>query len=423
LVAVAIAIVSLGLILGVGGRLGNPPPVPETADVIKVGVLHSKTGSMALSESPVIDATLLAVDEINQAGGVLGRQLQPIVVDGKSDPDTFATAADKLLGEEKVAVVFGCWTSASRKAVKPTFERRGDILFYPVHYEGLEQSPRIVYMGPTPNQQMIPAINYLSGKLGKKRLFIVGSDYVYPRTASEIISDHVKKNLPGTQVVGAEFVPLGSKDMAGVIDILRKANPDAIVNLLNGTTNFAFFKALKDANITAETMAIMSSSITENELRSLDPKTLAGSYLAASYFQSVDREEAHAFVKKLRARFGEDRVTSDAMAAAYTGVHMWAKAANSAGKLDADPVLSKLAGATYSAPSGTVKIDPENRHTWQPWRIGKVRADGQVDIVAASLDNIAPTPFPNTRSRADWERFLEGLYIEWGSRWQAPSTP
>ncbi|MCE9564710.1 MAG: transporter substrate-binding protein [Planctomycetes bacterium] len=422
LVAIAIAIVSLGLILGVGGRLSPTPAPSETAEAIKIGVLHSKTGSLALSESPVIDATLLAVDEVNQAGGVLGRQLQPIVVDGKSDPDTFAMAADKLLGDEKVAVVFGCWTSASRKAVKPTFERRGDLLFYPVHYEGLEQSPRIVYTGAAPNQQIIPAIDYLTGKLGKKRLFVVGSDYVYPRTASEIISDYVKK-LPDVKVVGAEFVSIGSKDVVSMVEILKKSNPDAIVNLLNGTTNFAFFKELKAAGITAETMAIISTSITENELRSLDPETTTGSYLVASYFQSLDRPESREFVRKFQAKFGADRVVSNAMAAAYTGVHMWAKAANAAGKLDSDAVLSKLGGATFAAPGGTVKIDPENRHTWQPWRIGKVRADGQVDIVASSPDNIAPTPFPNTRTRGEWERFLEGLYIEWGSRWQAPSTP
>ncbi|MBA4187702.1 MAG: hypothetical protein C0467_06745 [Planctomycetaceae bacterium] len=423
LVALAIAVVAFGLMIGFGERLGNTPtPPPDSAEPIKIGILHSKTGSMALSESPVIDASLLALDEVNQSGGVLGRQLQPIVVDGKSDPETFALAADKLLGEEKVAAVFGCWTSASRKAVKPAFERHGELLFYPVHYEGLEQSPRIVYLGPTPNQQIIPGIDYLTVKLGKKRLFIVGSDYVFPRTVAEIIADHVKK-LPGVEIVGAEFVPLGSRDVVSVVEIIKKSNPDAIINTLNGTTNFSFFKDLKAAGLSAENIAILSTSVTENELRSLDPATMAGSYLSASYFQSVDREESRAFVRKMQARFGTDRVASDAMAAAYTGVHMWARAANLAGKLDAETVLPKLLGASFAAPGGVVKIDPQNRHTWQPWRIGKVRLDGQVDIVATATESVAPNPFPNTRSRADWERFLEGLYIEWGSRWQAPTSP
>jgi len=423
LVAIAIALVAFALILGVGERYGNAPP-PVATGPIKIGILHSKTGSMALSESPVIDATLLAMDEVNQGGGVLGRQLQPIVIDGKSDPETFAIAADKLLGEEKVAVVFGCWTSASRKAVKPSFERYGELLFYPVHYEGLEQSPRIVYLGAAPNQQLLPAIDFLTKKLGKKRVYIVGSDYVYPRPAAEIIADHIKKSkLPGVELVGSGYVPLGSKDVKPLVDDIVRLKPDAIVNLLNGTTNFSFFKDLKLVDITAEKIAIISTSITENELRGLDPETMAGSYLVGNFFQSLDREEARGFLQKIQARFGPDRVVSDAMAAAYSGVHLWAKAANAAGVLDADAVMSRLQGETFAAPGATVKIDPVNRHTWQPWRIGKVRADGQVDVIASSNENVAPAPFPNSRTRADWERYLEGLYIDWGSRWQAPASP
>jgi urea transport system substrate-binding protein len=424
LVAVAIALVALGLILGVGHRFSDSPtPVAET-DTIKIGVLHSQTGSMALSESPVIDATLLAIEEVNQAGGVKGKQLQPIVMDGKSDPETFAVAAEKLLVEEKVAVVFGCWTSASRKAVKPAFERNSGLLFYPVQYEGLEQSPRIIYMGQAPNQQLLPAIDYLTGKLGKKRLFIVGSNYVFPKSASEIISDHVQK-IPGVTIVGDAFVPLGSKDVVTMIETLKRVNADAVINLLNGTTNFAFFKAMKEAGYTAENIAIFSSSITENELRSLDPATVSGSYLVADYFQSVDSPESQAFKTKFRAKYGPDRVVSDTMAAAYTGVHMWAKAANTAAKVDPDTVLPKLLGASFNAPGGTVKIDPMNRHLWQPWRIGKVRAGGEIEVVASSPSSVAvaPAPFPNTRPRGEWERFLEVLYIDWGNQWQAPSVP
>jgi urea transport system substrate-binding protein len=423
LVAIAIALVALGLMLGVGGRFGAAPdPVANAGEPVRIGVLHSKTGSMALSESPVLDATLLAVDEINQAGGVLGRQVQPIVIDGKSDSETFALAAEKLLGEEKVAALFGCWTSASRKAVRPAVERHGSVLFYPVQYEGLEQSPRIVYLGATPNQQILPGIDYLTGTLGKRRLFVVGSDYVFPRTATEVVGDHVKKK-PGVEVVGAEFVPLGSREVVGIVEQVRKSNADGVVNLLNGTTNFSFFKELKAAGVTARDVAILSSSIAENELRSLDPDAVAGSYLVASYFQSVGTEESRAFVKKVRAKFGTDRVTSDAMAAAYAGVHLWARSVNEAGKADPDAVLTKLRGATFPSPGGQLKVDPVTQHTWQEWRIGRVRADGQVDTIATAAENVAPAPFPASRPRAEWERLLEGLYIEWGSRWQAPAAP
>ncbi|VTT96809.1 urea abc urea binding protein : Serine/threonine protein kinase OS=Planctomyces brasiliensis (strain ATCC 49424 / DSM 5305 / JCM 21570 / NBRC 103401 / IFAM 1448) GN=Plabr_3021 PE=3 SV=1: Pkinase: Peripla_BP_5 [Gemmataceae bacterium] len=423
LVAIAIALVALGLMLGVGGRFGAAPaPVADAGEPVRIGVIHSKTGSMALSESPVLDATLLAVDEINHAGGVLGRPVQPIVIDGKSDSETFALAAEKLLGEEKVAALFGCWTSASRKAVRPAVERHGSALFYPVQYEGLEQSPRIVYLGATPNQQILPGIDYLTGKLGKRRLFVVGSDYVFPRTAAEVIGDHVKKK-PGVEVVGAEFVPLGSREVVGIVEQVRKSSADGVVNLLNGTTNFSFFKELKAAGVTARDVAILSSSIAENELRSLDPDAVAGSHLVASYFQSVDSEASRAFVQKVRAKFGADRVTSDAMAAAYAGVHLWARSANEAGRTDPDAVLTKLRGATFPSPGGQLKVDPVTQHTWQEWRIGRVRADGQVDTIATAAENVAPAPFPATRPRAEWERLLEGLYIEWGSRWQAPAAP
>jgi urea transport system substrate-binding protein len=423
LVALSVGLVVYGLLMS-GKRTENPPAAapPGSQEPIKVGVLHSQSGTMALSESPVIDATLLAIDELNRAGGVLGRPVQPVVVDGKSDPDVFATAAENLLGEEKVAAVFGCWTSASRKAVRPVFERYAGLLFYPVQYEGLEQSPRIVYTGPAPNQQLLPAIDYLTGTLGKKRLFVVGSDYVFPRTAHAIITDRVRQ-LPGVEVVGTAFLPLGSRDVAGAVKAVREANPDAIVNTLNGTTNNFFFKELRSAGFTAEKIPTLSVSIAENELRGLDPAVMAGGYLAASYFQTVDREEGRAFVRKIRERYGADRVASDAMAAAYAGVHLWAQAAAAAGKADPDAVVAKVRGASFAGPGGMIRIDPENQHAWQPWRIGKVRADGSVDVVAGTNDSIAPNPFPNTRTRAEWERFLNELYVGWNGRWQAPANP
>lgn len=426
LCALAVGIVALGLILfGRRGEQPTPPPAvrpAESAEPIQVGILHSQTGTMAVSESPVIDATLLAVDEVNQAGGVLGRPIKAVVMDGQSDPEVFVAAADKLLAKEKVAAVFGCWTSASRKAVRPVFERHSGLLFYPVQYEGLEQSPRIVYTGLAPNQQLLPAIDFLVGRLGKKRLYLVGSDYVFPRTAHAIIADRVKQ-LAGVELVGESFLPLGSKDVAGVVEAVRKANPDAIVNTLNGSTNFYFFKELRAAGMVASRVPTLSVSITENELRGLDRAIMVGDYLAASYFHTVGREEGRAFVRKIQDRHGAERVTSDAMAAAYGGVHLWARAANAAGQATPDLVLAKIRGMSFAGPGGTVRVDAENQHVWQPWRIGKVRADGLVDVVAESAESVHPDPYPYTRTRAQWDQFLNDLYIGWNGRWQAPVSP
>jgi urea transport system substrate-binding protein len=406
-------------------ELGAPapvgPPVP-TGEPIKVGVLHSQTGTMAVSESPVIDSTLLAIDEVNQAGGVLGRPVRAVVADGKSDPTVFAAEVERLIAAEKVAVVFGCWTSASRKAVRPVVERLNGLLFYPVQFEGLEQSPRVVYLGPAPNQQLLPAVDFLVTDRGKRRLFLVGSDYVYPRAAHAIIRDRVKE-LPGAAVVGEAVVPVGARDVAGLVAAVRAANPDAVVNTLNGNTNFYFFRELRAAGVAADAVPILSVSIGENELRGLDLNAAAGDYLAASYFQSVDREESRAFLRALRARYGSDRTATDAMAAAYTGVHLWAKAAGAAGAADPGAVAAAVCGAEYAGPRGLVRIDPETRYAWLPWRIGRVRADGQVDVIAASGASIRPVPFPPTRPRADWDRFLNDLYIGWDGRWQAPVAP
>jgi len=400
------------------------PPAAAAAEPIPVGILHSQTGTMAVSESPVVDAVQLAIDEVNQAGGVLGRPLKPILADGKSDPEVFAAEADRLIAQEKVAVVFGCWTSASRKAVRPVVERHGGLLFYPVQYEGLEQSPRIIYLGPAPNQQLLPAVDFLAKTLGKKRLFLVGSDYVFPRAAHEIIKDRVGQ-LDGVQVVGEAFIPLGSSDVAGAVASIRKANPDAIVNTINGGSNFHFFRELRAAGVAADGVPTLSVSITENELRGLNPAAMAGDYLAASYFQTVDRPESREFVGKVRARHGEARVVTDMMAAAYTGVHLWAKAVAAAGSAEPDAVTPAVGGLEFPGPGGNVKIDPENRHAWLPVRIGRVRADGLVDVVrgAGSEAGIRPVPFPTTRTRGQWEQFLTELQFRWDGRWQAPAKP
>jgi urea transport system substrate-binding protein len=421
------AIIALAALIGHQAFRNQPAAGPTGPEPIVVGILHSQTRTMAVSENPVIDATLLAVEELNAAGGVLGRPLKPVVADGKSDPDEFARQAERLLAEDRAVVIFGCWTSASRKAVRDVVQRRNDgLLFYPVQYEGLERSPRIVYLGPAPNQQLLPAVEFLTrpagaGGLGKKRLYLVGSDYVFPRAAHEIIKDQVRlKEKDGVQVVGEMFIPFGSDSVTMAVADINRKNPDAIINTINGSTNVHFFRELRK-ELTAAAVPTLSVSITENEIRGLNPATLAGDYLAASYFQTIDRPESREFLRKLRERF-PDRVGSDAAAAAYSGVHLWAKAVAKAGTTDAAAVVEACRGLEFDGPRARVKIDPTNLNAWLPVRIGKIRADGSVELVpgAGSETPIGPVLFPPTRTEVQWGQFLHGLTSAWEGKWQPP---
>jgi ABC-type branched-subunit amino acid transport system substrate-binding protein len=263
---------------------------------------------MANSEKPVVEATLLAIEEINEKGGVLGRPVEAVVEDGASDWPTFARLAGKLITQDRVCTVFGCWTSASRKTVKPIFEKHGHLLFYPVQYEGLEQSPNIVYTGAAPNQQILPAVKWCCAFLEKKRLFLVGSDYVFPRCANAIIRDQAASL--GGQIVGEEYLLLGSQDVAGVVAKIAAAKPDIILNTINGDTNVAFFRALRAAGITAQKIPTISFSLTEEELTTLNAWDVVGDYGAWNYFMSIDRPQNHAFVRRFQAKFGQHRLTN-----------------------------------------------------------------------------------------------------------------
>jgi urea transport system substrate-binding protein len=391
---------------------------PEEAP-IRVGVLHSMTGTLAISARPVVDATLLAIEEINAQGGLLGRQLEPVIADGASDSDAFAAEAERLITQEKVSVVFGCWTSSSRKAVGPVFEKHNHLLFYPVQYEGLEQSPNIIYNGATPNQQVMPAVSYALTHFGP-RVFLVGSDYVFPRTANEIIRDQV--SALGGEVVGELYLPLGGKNVAPMIDAIVTAKPDVILNTINGDSNIAFFRALREAGITPDRLPVVSFSISETELPELGAEAMAGNYAAWNYFQSVDTPENRAFLEKFRARFGADRVVSDPLEAAYFGVMLWAQAVRAAGSAEPAAVLAKIRGQGMHAPGGLAYIDGPTQHTWKYARIGRIRPDGQFDIVWSSDKPVRPMPFPLFRTRADWERWQKDLSASWGGKWVSPHT-
>jgi urea transport system substrate-binding protein len=394
-------------------RLHRLPP-------IRVGILHSLTGTMAISEKPVVEAVELSIEEINASGGLLGgRQVLPILADGRSDWPTFAQESRHLITDEKVCAVFGCWTSASRKTVRPIFEELGSLLFYPVQYEGLEQSPNIIYLGAAPNQQIIPAVKWAFDNLASRRFYLVGSDYVFPRAANAVIGDQVK--ALGAQVVGEDYIPLGRTDVQAIVARIVAVHPDVILNTINGDTNLAFFKALRAAGITPDIIPTISFSIGESELPSLDPSACAGDYAVWNYFQSLDGPRNATFVSAFRKRYGPDRVVSDPMEAAYCAVKLWAQAVEDAGTENTEAVRTAILNQSMAAPEGVMLIDPETQHTWRPVRVGRIRADGQFDIVWDSHRPVRPQPFPISRTPAEWQRFLDNLQAGWGGHWAAPS--
>ncbi|MEG4344875.1 urea ABC transporter substrate-binding protein [Microcoleus sp. A003_D6] len=377
---------------------------------IKIGVLHSLTGTMSISEISVKDATLLAVEEINAAGGVLGRPLEAVIEDGASDLQTFAQKAKQLLLEAQVAVVFGCWTSASRKAVLPAFEHSSGLLFYPVQYEGLEQCPNIFYTGAAPNQQIVPGVNYLLAQ-GKRKIFLLGSDYIFPRTANLIVKAQLA--ALGGELAGEVYLPLGSKEVDEAIAHILAVKPDAILNTLNGDSNVAFFQNWREAGLKPQDLPVMSVSVAEEEVRAIGPENIAGHLVVWNYFQTVDTPENRKFVKAYKARYGENRVTDDPIESAYFGVYLWKQAVEKAGSTDVVKVRAAAKNMEFAAPSGKVKIDAKTQHTWKTVRIGKVKSDGQIEEIWNSGAQVQPDPFLKAYP---WAAALAQRQISLGTR-------
>ena len=374
---------------------------------------------MAFSEKPVIDATLLAIEDLNAGGGLLGRRLQAVTVDARSDPATFASEAERLITLDKVAALFGCWTSASRKYIRPVVERHNQLLFYPVQYEGLELSPNIVYVGAAPNQQIIPAVKWCFDHLGR-RFFLVGSDYVFPRTANAIIKDQVGA-LQG-EIVGEEYILLGGGQVEGVAEKIARTRPSVILNTINGDTNIAFFRALRKRGLAPGQIPVMSFSIAEREVANIGPALMVGDYAAWNYFQSLSTPENREFVKRFQARYGADRVVSDPMEAAYVAVHLWAQAVEAAGTADSATVRHNIGDQSYLGPGGMVYVDRTTQHTWKVVRLGRIRPDGQFDVVWSSEHPVRPVPYPVYRRQAEWDDFLLALYKGWGGHWVNPGV-
>jgi urea transport system substrate-binding protein len=394
-----------------------PSAVLPAGEPIRVGILHSLTGELAASESSVVDATLLAIDGLNEKGGVLGRPIVPILADGRSDEDTFAREARRLIVDEHVAVVFGCWTSACRKAVKPIFEKHRHLLFYPLYYEGLESSGHIVYTGGAPNQQIIPAVQWSYAFLGKRRFFLAGSDSVYPRTVHAIVKEKVRQL--GGEIVGEEYVAPGATDLTALVGKVVKAKPDLIVNSMNGGSNVIFVRGLRKDGITSERVPMLAFNISENVLRDLGTKDLAGDYTVASYYPDLDRPENAEFLRRLRAKLGPQRVATDPMESAYNSVHLWAKAVESARDTSPEVIAKAVRGLALDAPGGPIRVDPDNLHVWVMVRLARIGADGSFDVVWSSDKPVRPEPYPTTRTRTQWEQFLADLQTRWHGRWEA----
>ncbi|NET48400.1 MAG: urea ABC transporter substrate-binding protein [Merismopedia sp. SIO2A8] len=377
-----------------------------SGDTIKVGILHSLSGTMAISETTVVDAEKLAIKEINAAGGVLGKQIEYIEEDGASDWPTFAEKAEKLIDKDGVVTIFGCWTSASRKAVLPVFESKNHMLWYPVQYEGQECSKNIFYTGAAPNQQIEPAVDWLLENKGKQ-FFLVGSDYVFPRTANTIIKEQLKAN--GGETVGEDYLPLGNTEVTPIISKIKAALPDGgvIFNSLNGDSNVAFFKQMQGAGLGPDKYPIMSVSVAEEEVRQIGPEFLKDHYAAWNYFQTVDSPTNGKWVSDFKAEYGGDRVTNDPMEAAYIMVYLWKQAVEKAGTADdLEAVREAAYGQVFEAPGGTVTMNP-NHHISKTVRIGQIREDGLFDIVSATDGPVTPIPWnqyvPDTKGFAcDW---------------------
>ncbi|WP_145515356.1 urea ABC transporter substrate-binding protein [Yersinia aleksiciae] len=382
------------------------------ADTIKVGILHSLSGTMAISETPLKDMALMSIDDINAHGGVLGKQLEPVIVDPASNWPLFAEKARQLLTQDKVAVVFGAWTSVSRKSVLPVFEELNGLLFYPVQYEGEEMSPNVFYTGAAPNQQAIPAVEYLLSEDGgaAKRFILLGTDYVYPRTTNKIL--HAFLHTKGIQDKDIEeiYTPFGYSDYQTIVGNIKKFSADgktAVISTINGDSNVPFYKELANQGIKATDVPVIAFSVGEEELRGIDTKPLVGNLAAWNYFQSVDNptnkkfvEQWKAYAKAHKLPNADTAVTNDPMEATWVGMHMWAQAAEKAKSTDVDKVRAAMAGQTYPAPSGfTLTMDKTNHHLHKPVMIGEIEANGQFNVVWQTDAPIRAQP---------WSPFIAG---------------
>src|SRR6185369_13833177 len=396
-------------VAAIGGAASSALAQQKT---VKIGILHSLSGTMAISETVLKDTVLMAVDEINAKGGVLGKKVEAVVVDPASNWPLFAEKASDLLAKEHVAAVFGCWTSVSRKSVLPVFEELNGLLFYPVQYEGEESSQNVFYTGAAPNQQAIPAVEYLMGEEGgaAKRWFLLGTDYVYPRTTNKILRAFLKSKKVDEKDIEEIYTPFGHSDYQTIVANIKKfaaGGKTAVVSTINGDSNVPFYKELGNAGLKATDVPVVAFSVGEEELRGVDTKPLVGHLASWNYFMSLKNPENDKFVKlykdwakKQKLPNADKVVTNDPMEATYIGIHMWKQAVEKAKSTDTDKVIAAMAGQTFKAPSGIVsKMDEKNHHLHKSVFIGEVKADGQFNVVWKTPGPVKAKP---------WSPYIEG---------------
>lgn len=370
----------------------NTTGLAVTDTTVTVGQLHSATGTMAISETGSIQAERLAIDQINASGGILGRQIKVVQEDGASDWPTFAEKAKKLLESDKVAAVFGCWTSASRKAVLPIFEKDNGLLYYPTFYEGLEQSKNVIYTGQEATQQILASLDWIAKEKGAKTFYLLGSDYIWPRTSMKIARKHIENVLHG-EVVGEEYYPLGNTQFGSLTNKIKLKKPDVVFAAVVGGSNVAFYKQLKAAGITSDKQTLLTLSVTEDEMLGIGGENMKGFYSSMKYFQTLDNPNNKKFVEEFKAKYGKDSVIGDVTQAGYLGPWLWKAAVEKAGSFDVDKVVAASPGIELTtAPEGYVKVH-ENHHLWSRARIAEIQADGTFKVVHES-ELIEPNPFP-----------------------------
>jgi urea transport system substrate-binding protein len=388
------------------------PAFAQSGGTIKVGILHSLSGTMAISETSLKDVALMAIDEINAKGGVLGKKIEPVVVDPASNWPLFAEKARQLIAKDHVVAIFGCWTSVSRKSVLPVVKELNGLLYYPVQYEGEELEKNVFYTGAAPNQQAIPAVEYLMSKDGggAKRFVLLGTDYVYPRTTNKILRAYLHSKGVKDDDIKEMYTPFGHADYQTIVADIKKfsaGGKTAVISTINGDSNVPFYKELGNAGLKATDVPVVAFSVGEEELRGVDTKPLVGHLAAWNYFESVKNPTNADFVKKWKAYAAAKHlpnaataVTNDPMEATYVGIHMWAQAVEKAKSTDTDKVIAAMGGQTYKAPSGyTLVMDPTNHHLHKPVMIGEIKGDGQFSVVWKSKEAIRAQP---------WSPYIKG---------------
>jgi urea transport system substrate-binding protein len=393
----------------------------HTEKPIRVGILHSRTGPLAISEKAMIDAEVMALEEINREGGIRGRKVEWVIADGRSDFKVFAQQARALIENEKVCVIFGCMTGLCRRSVKTVVEPANHLLVFPSNYEGMDLPASIVCTGPVPNQQVIPAVHWCLESLKTRKFFLAGcSEDTWSIVSNAIIKDQLK--AMGAACVGEKYIPLSGTGVSDVVAAIKAAAPEVVLSTVLGDANKPFFEQLSRAGLTPDKTPVISFGFAEEELHELPVKDMIGDYAAWNYFQSIDSPVNRAFVQRYKDKYGRERTISDGIVAAYNGVKLWALAVEENGTEATAEVVKSIRHQSLEAPEGVVSVDSESLHTWRPFYVGRIRSDGQFDVVWSLEKPVRPVPYPVLRSRAAWDAFIAKLYASWGTKDFNPQT-